>query len=1050
MAASRTQEELAAATGLSPHTISDLERQVSRAPHASTVQLLADALSLTGAQRAHFEAEARRHGDEAMAAAAHLGEGPALAAARGRGDPRAWLAFIVTRLDELGPAEARSAVRQWRASGPADETWPDWAERLVELAAAGKLPPLARRPLPATATGLLLGRERQTAELTAFLDRVREGRGGLALVLGPAGIGKSQLLVHLLAGQRGGIDVEWMTFERGEGGYQGWRRLLAPLWTTVRRADLAPASLLAHAATLDEVLLLGNDADLAGRQLPGEVATAIAALLAHASARGPLVLVVDDAHRGGPSSDHLLIDLARLVNARGVGLVAAIRPDELDADSPLRGYDAKDGGRAAADVVTSVDVPPFGPEATALLLKEVTGSSPPDSIVEQVLRQTGGLPQLIINTDVRAPQSPPADSWTVGELGTAGLKLLDSVISNRPQAARDVLQAAAIYAGSLSIEPDVIGRLTDLSAEEVEGILDDERRRGVILAPAGHGYRFSHDNWIDALVGSCQAVRRREIHARSLALLHAGRSADPRQLARHALGAGAAMVGDKEIVACARDAADLAIADYAFGTAADLYQQAARHAADAERIDLLIMQADACRFGGQWDKARAALKDAAALARTLGLSGLEAIALVHLERLTWSYGLREIDLTQQIRDMLGRLPRAETTLRAQAQAALGARLSITTRHYESEPADLAETVLRDLPLAADASSSLARADIMLGVRSALQDFRPPDVLLGYDQEVLDLGLELRSAHHISEALSNRIIDLIRAGRVRELPAAVRAFRKFADQSAARVILYGQALVDAMLALARGDFGAARDLTDTAAGLCAEFGDSMAGEALMAQAGWLLYETGQVDGLTELLAALPTRDVSSLNELVWELGAGLIHAERHEAEPAIRILTDVFAATGDLAQVPRGPSRIGILATGAMLLGHPFLIDLLAREDAGRWGRGVAGLLANHPDSFVLAGWPAVLLGSKHRYIGLCLLAAGRPEEAAAHLSRAAVENVEFPALQVRTLFDQARAMLRQTVGRDGALELLDRAARRAAELGMAGLAAQAAAERSRT
>jgi transcriptional regulator with XRE-family HTH domain len=54
-----TQEELAEATGLSPRSLSDLERGIATTPRRDTVRLLADALHLTGPARAEFEAVAR-------------------------------------------------------------------------------------------------------------------------------------------------------------------------------------------------------------------------------------------------------------------------------------------------------------------------------------------------------------------------------------------------------------------------------------------------------------------------------------------------------------------------------------------------------------------------------------------------------------------------------------------------------------------------------------------------------------------------------------------------------------------------------------------------------------------------------------------------------------------------------------------------------------------------------------------------------------------------------------------------------------------------------
>jgi tetratricopeptide (TPR) repeat protein/transcriptional regulator with XRE-family HTH domain len=54
-----TQEELAEAAGLSPRSVSDLERGIASTPRRETVRLLADALHLPGPGRADFEAVAR-------------------------------------------------------------------------------------------------------------------------------------------------------------------------------------------------------------------------------------------------------------------------------------------------------------------------------------------------------------------------------------------------------------------------------------------------------------------------------------------------------------------------------------------------------------------------------------------------------------------------------------------------------------------------------------------------------------------------------------------------------------------------------------------------------------------------------------------------------------------------------------------------------------------------------------------------------------------------------------------------------------------------------
>ena len=1004
-----------------------------------TVSLLADALQLNAADRERFKAAARG------SAATASGDWAAPPEPPSDDDPRAWLAFTVATLDWAGAAAARSAMTRWGDRASADPVWLAWAERLVTLTGEGRLPPAGPRPLPTDDPASFVGRHKEAADLGGFLDQVQHRRGGLALVLGPSGIGKSRLVTRVLAGRLSDIQAEWIALDRGEAGYLGWRRLLAPLWTTVRRSELAPASLLPHAPALDDILLVGSDSELAGRRFQGEVAAAVAALLAHEALRKPLVLFIDDAHRGGITADHLLLGVARRVNACQVGLIAALRPGELDHDSPLRGYRDLGGDRLASDVVTPIQLPPLDLDSIASLIEKRARVAPPIEVVEQVAEQTSGQPQLINNIELQPPADATGGSWKV-KLDARGLQVLLDTIDSRPEAVRDILQAAAVCADGRYADPDVVAEITGQTDDLVEQVLDEERRAGQILSPRSSRYRFQHDNWIDVLISSCPTPRLRALHAQCLALLRADRAADPGKLIQHAIGAGTGHVGKEELAALASRAAESDVANYAFSSAAQRYELAAGHTAGPVRVDILIKQSDALRSCGRWQEARDVLRQAVLVARRLGTPEHEAIALVHLEHLTFSYGLDERELTVQQRDVMTRLPPGETALRAQVQAALAMRLGIVPRQYENEQADLARSALQQLSSVTD---PLTRADIVLGIRGGLQDSVPPEELLQYDHQVLDLGLEAHSAFHIGEALAARIVDIIRAGRLAELPSAIRANRDFAERSGVAPVVYLQALVDAMLALARGEWEAALGYTDEAGNLGRDWG-SMAQEALMAQAGWWLYETGQLVGLTDFLAGLQQQEVSSLNGEVWQLAAGLIHAENGEAEPAIEILREVCGNTGDLRGLARGPSRIGILAAAAMVLGHPVLQEAMAQPEARRLGTTVAELLADHHDKLVLAGWPAVLLGSKQRHIGLAYLAAGQPERAAEHLVHAVKENAAFRVLHTRTRFDLARALLLQPDSYAEGHAEMRRVQQEAADLQMHHLAAQAAVEQNRT
>jgi tetratricopeptide (TPR) repeat protein/transcriptional regulator with XRE-family HTH domain len=89
-----TQEELAEAAGLSPRSVSDLERGINRTAHKDTALLLAGALNLTAPVREVFVAAARGRAPAADVLAAREGVVPgAFAAAATRALPRDTAAF---------------------------------------------------------------------------------------------------------------------------------------------------------------------------------------------------------------------------------------------------------------------------------------------------------------------------------------------------------------------------------------------------------------------------------------------------------------------------------------------------------------------------------------------------------------------------------------------------------------------------------------------------------------------------------------------------------------------------------------------------------------------------------------------------------------------------------------------------------------------------------------------------------------------------------------------------------------------------------------------
>ncbi|HUA31062.1 MAG TPA: tetratricopeptide repeat protein [Streptosporangiaceae bacterium] len=152
-----TQEELAEAAGLSPRSVSDLERGINRTARRETAGLLADALSLTGRVRALFVAAAR-------------GRAPAADVLAAENDPG------TPTLASAGPASADTAS--------ADTA-------LADTGAAA-----ATRALPRD-IGSFTGRGAELARLLAALaDSAAGAVAGIYAIDGMAGAGKTALAVH--------------------------------------------------------------------------------------------------------------------------------------------------------------------------------------------------------------------------------------------------------------------------------------------------------------------------------------------------------------------------------------------------------------------------------------------------------------------------------------------------------------------------------------------------------------------------------------------------------------------------------------------------------------------------------------------------------------------------------------------------------------------------------------------------------------------------------------------------------------------------------------
>src|SRR4051794_35675559 len=182
-------------------------------------------------------------------------------------------------------------------------------------------------PMPATIAPTLVEREREISALAAALDDAAAGHGRTVAVVGEPGIGKSRLLAAAREhGRAAGMLVcsaRGAELER-EFPFGAVRQLAASSFADTTREERAAwfAGVARMAAPLfrEEAIAEGSEGASYARL------HALYWLCANAARRGPLVLVVDDAHWADDASLAFAGFLARRVGELPLALLLGSRP----------------------------------------------------------------------------------------------------------------------------------------------------------------------------------------------------------------------------------------------------------------------------------------------------------------------------------------------------------------------------------------------------------------------------------------------------------------------------------------------------------------------------------------------------------------------------------------------------------------------------------------------------------------------------------------------------------------------------------------------------
>ncbi|GAA4258518.1 BTAD domain-containing putative transcriptional regulator [Dactylosporangium darangshiense] len=470
----------------------------------------------------------------------------------------------------------------------------------------------------------LVGRGGDVRRIAERIALTRGGAGGVLLVAGEAGLGKSRLAERATqVAAEHGLVVAWSRCAEASATPAFWP------WAQVLRALPEPGAgqdLLDVLTGRDENRWRAEDPDTALFHLHEAVA---GTLRAHAEAR-PLFLVIDDLHVADASSLQLLAHLAPALHRLPILVLATLRPEAADANPALRGtlaLLAKERGaeRLRLSALTTDDI------------AEYTGHAPGyrgghgGAVAAALLERTGGNP-FYLKELLRLLDSEHPDGWGSAQ-AVAGSEVPESVrdvimrrLSRLPERTGALLQTAAVIGRDVDLH--LLQAATEEQVEQVMADLEPAVAAGVLLeVPQGWDYRFSHALVRDTVYSGLSRLQRARLHRKVGEALEAfDRPDDPDLLGGlvHHFTMAARLGVAERAVRYATRAAELSMAQLAFEEAARYLESAlgaldptGRGAAE-QRCRLLVKLGVARRAVGDVAGTRTVLDEALTLARQLG------------------------------------------------------------------------------------------------------------------------------------------------------------------------------------------------------------------------------------------------------------------------------------------------------------------------------------------------------------------------------------------------------------------------------------------------
>ncbi len=447
--------------------------------------------------------------------------------------------------------ECRRILAEELGAEPSPETVGLYEATLADRDAGGRAA-LPREDSPLfedAARSPYVGREPERAQFAHRLDDALDGRGGVVLIEGEAGVGKTRLLEEIVAdAQWRGLDVLW-----GRSAPSGGRPF-GPLAEAL--AGVAPLRARQVAGRLDSAWrsVLGPLAPALGGSAPppepvrrsdeqSRMREALTAAFREVAAIAPILVVLEDVHWADDDTIHALNQMVGQIASDRLLIAVSYRHGEARERSEvwelLRTLDR-------LQHATRISLAPYSPAQTEELIRRSLGLGEVSSeFSERLHRETGGIPLFIVETlralyerndlaaaEMDAEEAPPTRDRL--PLSPAVHSLIRQRLETLEPPSRDTLELVSVHDGTMTL-PE-IETASPLESGLALSAVDDLLRRR-FLSGVGPSYSLGHELMRRVVYDGLTLSRKMDLHRRVAASVEAHRPDDVEVLAHHYLSA---------------------------------------------------------------------------------------------------------------------------------------------------------------------------------------------------------------------------------------------------------------------------------------------------------------------------------------------------------------------------------------------------------------------------------------------------------------------------------------------------------------------------------